>query len=391
MTTLVTRLLGPFLALLLSLYAVPAVAAPTPAPEAGAPGAGRAIATRADVPWDQVGAGWTLASVAHGRRTRGGYIDARQRTLELISPEGTRHELYRSRIVLQPKGWQSGDFYLSDVDPARRTALLLATVSARRQGATEVDLVTGATRRLRLPFNAGGVGMRPDGTGVLVQTVQGNVLSMGWTGGRTVLARDIEGGLITSADGSALVGSTRDALRVVTFDGSAGSTVGAPGDCRPLRWYDADALLASCSSRRGTRLTALGMDGTVTPVAGLRRTTSRGFRGPSWDDTEVRVVGGRTYYEGNGPCGGSFITTERADGSVKMVRVPGSTGGVSLLDAVGERLRVAHTATCDTGQPRSVLALFDPVTKDEEVLVALGRRQAWSQVRTWDERRPWGF
>ncbi len=384
-----TKLLGPLLALFLAAYAVPATAAPTLDVEA--PSAERATATRAELPWDEVGAGWTLASVSHGRLTRDGYVAARRRTLELLSPEGTRYELFRSRIERQPKGWQSGDFYLTDVDPARRTALLLATVGAHRQGVTEIDLVTGATRDRRLPFNAGGVGLRPDGTGILVQTVQGNVLSLGWTGGRTVLARGVVGGVIATEDGSALVGSTRNALEVIPLDGSASSTVDAPGDCRPLRWYDDGALIASCSSRRGTRLTALGMDGSVTPVAGLRRTNSRHFRGPSWDDTEVRVVGGRTYYEGNGPCGGSFITTERADGSVRVVRVPGSTGGVTVLDAAGDRLRIAHTATCESGQPRSVLSLFDPVTKDEDALVVLGRRQAWAQVRTWDELRPWAF
>ena len=383
-----TKLLGPLLALVLALHAVPASAAPMV--EAGPPQAAREPGAPADVPWDEVGPGWSLASVAHGPRTRGGYVDARQRTLELMSPEGARYELHRSRVELRPRGWYSGDFYLTDVDPARRTVLLVDSSGPHSQRATELDLVTGTTRVLRLPANAGGVGLRPDGTGVLVQTVQANVVSFGWTGGRTVLARDVEGGVIATPGGAAVVGSTRDALRVIPFDGSATSIVDAPGDCRPLRWYDEGVLLASCWSRRGTQLTAVGLDGSVTRVAGLRRTNSRGFRGPSWDDTEVRVVGGRTYYQGNGPCGGSFVTRERADGSVRVVRVPGSTGGVTMLDAVGDRLRVAHTATCDGGQPRSVLSLLDPVTREEEVLLALGRRQVWAQIRTWDELRPWG-
>ena len=61
-----------------------------------------------------------------------------------------------------------------------------------------------------------------------------------------------------------------------------------------------------------------------------------------------------------------------------MIVVPDSIGGVTMLDAVGDRLRIAHTASCDSGQPRSVLSLFDPVTREEEPLVALGRRQAWA-------------
>jgi hypothetical protein len=384
-----TKLLGLLLATILGLYAVPASAVPTP--RAADPTAAGTTAAAADVPWDRVGPGWTLASVARGPRTRDGYVRARTRTLELLSPEGERHELYRSRVELRPRGWYAGDFYLTDVDPARRTALLVDYSGPQHQRATALDLVSGGTRALRLPPNAGGVGLRPDGTGLLVQTVQGNLVSLGWGGGRSVLARGIGGGVIATADGTAVVGSIRDALRVVPLDGSTVRSVDAPGDCRPLRWYDDAVLLASCSSRKGTRLMALGLDGTTTPVAGLRRTMSPGFNGPSWDDTDVRVVGERTYYQGNGPCGGPFLTRERADGSVRVVRVPGSTGGVTMLDAVGDRLRIAHTGSCDGGQPRAVLSLFDPVTKDEDVLLRLGQRQAWAQIRTWDELRPWGF
>jgi hypothetical protein len=389
------KLLGPLLTIgaVLALHAVPASAVSTESTARSAAPASAAPAPAADaddVPWDQVGAGWTLASVAEGPRTRDGYVRARRRTLELLSPDGTRHELFRSTVELE-RGWYAGDFYLSDVDPARRVVLLVDSTGPHTQRATELDLVTGERRTLTLPANAGGAGLRPDGTGVLVQTVQGNVLSLGWSGGRSVVDRGVVGGLLATPDGSALVGNNPDELRVIPLDGSRVRTVDAPGDCRPLRWYDDATVLASCSSRRGTQLTALGLDGTATPVAGLRRTMSPGFHGPSWDDTEVRVVGERSYYQGNGPCGGSFITRERADGSVRMVRIPGSTGGVTMLDAVGDRLRIAHTGSCDGGQPRAVLSLFDPATKDEDVLVALGRRQAWAQVRTWDELRPWGF
>ena len=62
-----------------------------------------------------------------------------------------------------------------------------------------------------------------------------------------------------------------------------------------------------------------------------------------------------------------------------------------MLDAVGDRLRIAHTASCDSG-PAALGALpLRPGDREEEPLVALGRRQAWAQVRTWDELRPWGF
>lgn len=375
------KLLGPLLALLMVALVAPA--------QAGTPA--DATRERASVPWDQVGDGWVLAGV-EGGRYKNAELRVRARSLELISPEGVRYSLYATSKQPLENHVDPSNFSLISWDPVARTALLRRYVSVFKSQAIRLDLETGASQTLALPKNEMDTGLRPDGAGVLLQTFSGKILSIAWDGTRTLVGQThSQGGVIATPDGSAAVVGTPDSLTVVPLDGSAQREIATPGECRPLRWYDDTQLLASCFSRKGSQLVTIGLDGTVTPRASKRRTGSRDFRGPSWDDTDVRVVGGRSYYEGNGPCGGSFIIRENAAGEQRLVRVPGSEGGISLVDTRDDRLVIAHTATCDAGPPRAVLSTFDPVSKDEDVLVTLAADEYWSHVLAWDEPRPWGF
>lgn len=258
-------------------------------------------------------------------------------------------------------------------------------ISPLRAQAIRVDLESGSSQALALPKQEMATGLRPDGGGVLTQTFSGEIFSITWSGDRTLIGRTGRGTTITTPDGTAAVIGGRRSLTVLPLDGSAEREIATPGQCRPLRWYADTQLLTSCYSRRGTQLMTIGLDATVTVMGGPRAPTSRDVHGPSWDDTDVRIVDGGSYYEGKGPCGGSFITRENAAGEDKLVRVPGSRGGISLLDARNDRLAIAHTAT------RAVLSVFDPHSKDEDVLLTLARREHWSQLLAWDEPQPWSF
>lgn len=370
------KLLGSLLALLIVTLVAPAHA--------------ETSRQRASVPWDEVGDGWVLATIERGPY-RNGDLHIRARSLELISPQGARYSLYATRKQPLKNDVDPSNFTLIGWDPEARTALLKRYVSISRSQAIRVNLASGSSQSLALPTREIATGLRPDGTGVLSQTFGGQVLSITWDGERSTVGQAGQGGAIATPDGSAVVVGDRDHLSVISLDGAARREIATLGECRPLRWYDDDELLASCSSRQGTQLHTIGLDGTLTARGGLRRTTSPGFRGPSWDDTDVRIVGGRSYYEGNGPCGGSFLTRENARGEQKLVRVPGSRGGISLVDARDARLVIAHTATCDAGPPRAVLSTFDPVSKDEDVLLTLAPREHWGHVLAWDEPRPWGY
>lgn len=371
------KLLAPLLALVMIALVSPAHA-------------GIAVERRATVPWDEVGDGWVLASIQRGPY-KNGDLRVRARSLELISPEGTRYPLYATSKQPDENYVDPSNFILVGWDPVARTALLKRSVSIARAQAIRLDLESGSSQTLALPKQEMRTGLRPDGGGVLVQNFSGKVVSIAWDGVRTTVGQASQGGAITSPDGTAVVVADPGHLTLVPLDGSPAREVATPGQCNPHRWYDDTQLLASCFSRKGTQLVTIGLDGTVTPMGGLRRTTERDFHGPSWVDTDVRIVGGRSYYEGNGPCGGSFITKENAAGEEKVVKVPGSQGGVSLVDARDDRLVIAHTATCDDGPPRAVLSLFDPVSKVEDVLTTLAPRERWAHVLAWDEPRPWGY
>ena len=370
------KLLAPLLALLMVALVSPAHA-------------DTAVERRATVPWDEVGDGWVLTTII---RSAGIDSPVRARSLELISPAGVRYALYATRKQSLKNNVDPSNFTLIGWDPDTRVALLKRYVNLHRTQAIRLDLRSGASQTLALPKRESVTGLRPDGAGVLSETLGGKILSIAWDGTRTTLGTGSSSwGPITTPDGTAAVLPDVDQLTVLPLDGSASREIATPGECRPLRWYDDTQLLASCYSRKGSQLVTIGLDGTITPRASLRPTGSPDFRGPSWDDTDVRVVGGRAYYEGNGPCGGSFIARENAAGDAKMVRVPGSRGGISLVDARDDRLVIAHTATCDEGPPRAVLSLFDPATKVEDMLLTLGKREHWAHVLAWDEPRPWGY
>jgi len=371
----VKKLLGPLLALVMVTLAAPAQAGTT--------------RERAGVPWDQVGDGWVLTTIIRGPM---GEITARARSLELISPEGTRYSLHATRKQPMENNVDPSNFMLIGWDPEARTALLKRYVSLHRTQAIRLDLESGSSQTLALPKREMATGLRPDGNGVLSQTLGGKILSITWAGDRTLLGQTGQGGATTTPDGTAVVVAEPGHLTVLPLDGSAEREIATPGECRPLRWYDDTQLLASCYLlRKGSQLVTIGLDGTVTPRASLRATSKPGFAGPSWDDTDVRVVAGRPYYEGNGPCGGSFIARENAAGDARMVRVPGSRAGIKIVDARGDRLVIAHVSACETDAPRAVLSTFDPVSKDEDALLTLARNEHWGHVLAWDEPRPWEY
>ena len=111
---------------------------------------------------------------------------------------------------------------------------------------------------------------------------------------------------------------------------------------------------------------------------------------PILSDADVRTVQGRDYYESYGGCGGAVLTRQTRAGRVRLVEVPGDVGALSLVGTRGDDLLIAHVDD-DCGSPgaRSVLSLFDPVTRDETHLTVLKRSEAWRAVISTTEVRAW--
>lgn len=351
--------------------------------------------TTATVAADQLGPDWNLAVVTRGNFER---LRARGlgRSLELIAPDGTRHPVYSVDIAEDDRGWFAGDFTLADWRPESHTALLRL---ARRQGdrAVAYDVTTGTQRTVTLPQRAATVGLMPDGSGALITTFPserraGRVAVLTWDGVKTFLPARSDSLSLTSTDGRTLVTSESDKHRmwVVDLTTRTSRRIDTRQGCTPRRWWDATSVVATCINRWGSRLMRIGLDGPREPLA-IRHRTTGNYHGQVWDDTDVRTVQGRDWFQSNGPCGGNFLTRQTSAGKVRLVDVPGAVAAVSLVGTRGDDLVIAHTQTCESRGPRGVLSLFDPVTREESVLLRLGRRERWREVRPAAEVAAWGW
>ncbi|MCA1482092.1 hypothetical protein, partial [Bradyrhizobium sp. NBAIM08] len=101
-------------------------------------------------------------------------------------------------------------------------------------------------------------------------------------------------------------------------------------------------------------------------------------------------VQGRAWYESLDGCGGAFLSHQTASGKVRLVRVPGSTGSLTLVGVRGQDLVLAHQKDdCESARTRATLTLFDPVGKEESVLTRLAKDEAWREVLSATEVRSW--
>jgi hypothetical protein len=354
------------------------------------------VPTTATVTVDQLGAGSVLAVVSHGNFEE---LSAKglARSLEVITPDGVRHPVYSVQVVESRLGWHHGDFTLADWRPDLHTALLSVSLGSRGFKAVAYDVVTGATREVRLPEKASTIGLAPDGSGIIMTTYptqrrSGRVVRQLWSGATSGITGRSDGAALTSPDGRTLVTNEGAARRWWIIDPVArtSSSVDTPGDCRPQRWADADSVVATCSRRMTSQLRLVHLDGTSSPL-GIRHTERTRRRGaPIFDDEDVRIVRGTSWYESYGGCGGGVLTRQTAVGTARLVRVPGRDGALTLVGTRGDDLLVALQRTeCGSWPDRAVLSTFDPVSRTETVLTRLGRTESWREVVSATEVRSW--
>lgn len=362
-----------------------------------APGEARAplpVPTTATVTADQLGAGSVLAVVTRGRLDRVS-TQGLGRSLEVVTPDGVRHPVYRIASSEDRDGFVPGDFSLVDWRPDLHAALLRVSLGVDGEKVVSYDVTTGTTREVVLPRRASTVALDPDGSGVLLATYDsgrrpGRVGTLGWDGTRHWLPAQNDGTPITSPDGRTLVTPHGEQWWVTDLTTRTSTAVDVPGVCAPQRWAG-DAVVATCNGRLSSQLRLVRLDGTSTRL-GVRHSERTRRDGPQvFDDADVRSVQGRSYYESYGGCGGGFLTRQHASGRVRVVRVPGwEHSTVRLLGTSGDRLLVARTNDdCDTTYPRGSLSLLDPVTREVTDLTVLGRREAWRELVPTSEVHAW--
>lgn len=386
-------------AVLVAFSAAPATAA-LPTAERAAQSAQMApVPTTATVPVDLLGSNATVAVVTKGSMEM---LNAKGlgRSLEVISADGTRHPVWTVALRETPTHWFPGDFVLADWRPEMHSALLRVSLGGQGEKAVSYDVTTGATRELKLPQDVNSIGLDPDGTGLLMTTYPGaersrRVSTLSWAGVKSSLPARADAVPLISVDGHTLVTSDSVEREWWVTDLATRTSVAFPtkGSCTPTRWYDATSVIATCNTPRGSQIRQIDLDGTSSAL-GIRHSGKTRAVGPLvFNDDDLRVVQGTTWYESFGGCGGAFLTRQTAAGSVKLVRVPGRlTGTLSLVGARGDDLVIAHEKhDCGTTTTRAALSLFDPVTKTESVLTELRRDEAWRDVRTATEVRAWAY
>lgn len=311
--------------------AAPTPKAPTPTPNTDATAAppltlGQ-IGQRTDVPWQEVGVGWSLALT-----TASTSANAKE-DLVLVDPDGGAYDITPLDI--------DDTWYLVDRSGDGRRALLEPRQSAHGPTpAIEVDLRSGLERHFTLPDGTVAIGYtKPNGDALLA-----TASSPADDGPNTLERLDLSGHLqrvfdrnastaaVMTPDGTALViahmsaqSLSQSRLRLVGNDGRLIRVLPMPTgaeSCDPVRWEPRQEVLAECRSDASPIarlwLVPTGGAGTPTPL-----THRRDDKGPDYGDINAwRLRDGSVYLTALGACGGVIIAKDDARGNAVQVFVP---------------------------------------------------------------------
>jgi TolB protein len=350
---------------------------------------GPAIATAspaADVPWSEVGPGWTLATWSPVTPTAPGVEPApgeptwetASETLYLINPTGDRYAITtfapdesQSMALLDWSG--DGSHALFGVEyPAPDTVI-------------SVDLHTGAKSTIAVGGHPEFT--RPEGRALLVSNgyqyddarpltlkrldLNGNE-QMRYPTEQLGTAGQFTGNHLESPDGKQLVLDTGHAMVVMGNDGTIQHTVPAPmadGKCRAVRWWSADVVLTQCTQdREGSQLWTVPLDGSAPTALTAVNSGSGddpGFKGDLYDGIAWQLPGG-TFLQSAGACGTSFLSRLTPDGHTARVNVPGMNDSVLVAGVSGDKLALLGKVGC--GGTTSLVA-YDPGTDSSTVLL----------------------
>jgi hypothetical protein len=320
-------------------------------------------ATKAAVPWSQVGPGWMLADwtptagFGAGGAPPGG---VQPDDLYLVNPLGGRY-LLASPSPGSLLDW-SGD---------GKRALFAQYSSGQNQQTSlvELDLRTGSSHTIITGAWSTATYTKPEGLAVLLSGA-GPLERVGLTGmlqqtyPSSFPGVGTAGPALSSPDGTQLVIGATNGLALVANDAATIRELPVPSvsqGCEPLRWWSPGLVLASCSLTQST-LWLVPTSGaapsalTNTPVL------------PDLGDEDAWQVGGGTYVQDAGACGYQYLAKLNPNGTTTPVAVPAVDAGdsVVVVGTYDNRLALRATVACGTGVS---LVWFDPEANTTTVLL----------------------
>lgn len=337
------------------------------------------VGSRASVPWPLLGAGWSLAELSAGPPDSTGQWDGGPMTLDLVDPDGGRYVLYQQAGRQSP--WKllawSGDGTRA-LFGVTATALPpgSATAGERSYGEyREITLTTGAVSSFAAPAGVTPAGFtRPDGTSILALQTAGGLLRLQRYSLAGVLQATIASqptgsaspgpacgytcGAVSSPDGTSVAWWSDDGVQLIDNAGGLLRKLPVPGPrtdpaCAPVRWWNAQTILAECTQAAGWRLWLVPTDGS-TPAALMslpanENAVDYSLQTNAWQAAGTGYVSettGSGCPQDPGPDGsGIFRVTPGA--SAVSVSVPGSVGNDAAMEGeAGGRLLVLARTSC---------------------------------------------
>jgi hypothetical protein len=334
------------------------------------------------VPWNQVGPGWILATweLAPDPPAHQAPVDhplpQPPVMLYLLDPAGGRYAMTAVGPPDEPNAWGSTS-HLADWSDDGRHALFEDW--GRADGhtmVTDVDLTTGVRQTFVVDADyASGTYSRPGARAILVSTStslqrvhQSGTKQLTFATDQLGAAGKFNGNFLQTSDGAQLVLGTEKGLVVIDNDGAISRPLPMPlphSNCHPVRWWTTGVILASCGSGFvGTQLWQVPLTGSAPTALTPLDDGQIGYQ------DAFRVPGG-TFLENVPGCGGDGLLFRLdADMKTTQVTVPGveSDKTVRVVGVTGDKLLLRTSGNC--GAHNTVLRIYDPAANIATVLPA---------------------
>jgi hypothetical protein len=339
------------------------------------------------IPWDQVGPGWILATWSQAR-------DASEDpskgpvTLYLFDPVGGRYAITSfSPWPATGPGDPGQTPVLADWSGDGRHALFEDVFAVGGHNTmVDVDLTTGAKRTLTVKgSSARGAYSRPTSQAILVSGSKPNPpggytdtlerVDLSGTKQLTLptdqlgAAGKFSGSYLQVSDGSQLVLGTDNGMVVVSNDGKVVRQLPMPAlanSCRPVRWWTSTVILAACVAPGNVDM---GMRLWQVPLAGGAPTALTPVDRHELGYLNAWQVPSGIFLENVPGCGGDGLLFRLTpDMQIKRVIVPGvdKERTVRVVGVTGDKLLLKTTGGC--GSSSKVLRLYDPAANTATVL-----------------------